>query len=291
MTVSEAKNIIEEFRILCGHYTEQEFFLYTEAADLLIRETKDTQYMIDLGGHYYERKSYDLALKYYEMAFQAGDISAALGLGYIWYYGRTGSVDYEKAFYYFSRAKGPVAEYKIADMYHHGYYVKRDDAKYKEIIEGLYGVFHWTTYIGDPLPEICVRLAGIREKEGNIGGAVRLLREGKDMLASRIAYDPFFGNFSIMRDLIGHLYRLTPFDKTDFDLYDLYELFKDPATVRFTYKGKPYRIIAEREPDGSVAVCFAGKWYRNFEDMLMHAELDGRLITFVNGKLKNFKEI
>lgn len=291
MTIPEAKNIVEEMNRTCGYYTEEDFFLYTEAANLLIRETNDPQYMIDLGGHYYERKIYDLALKYYEMAFRAGDTSVALGLGYIWYYGRTGTVDYEKAYYYFSKAGGPVAEYKIADMYHHGYYVKQDDAKYKEIIEGLYDVYHWTNYIDDPLPEICVRLAGIREKEGNIGGAVRLLREGKEMLACRIGYDPFFGNFNIMRGIIENLYRLTPFDRTNFDLYDLYELFKEPATVQFTYEGELYKIIAEKEPDGTVAVCFADKWYRSFEDMLRHAELDGGFLTLSSGKFKNFKVI
>ena len=54
----------------------------------------------------------------------------------VWYYGRTGTVDYEKAFRYFSMAgHNPVAEYKLADMYHNGYFVEKDDVKYKEIIQ------------------------------------------------------------------------------------------------------------------------------------------------------------
>lgn len=86
--------------------------------------------MADLGGYYYELKKYDLALKYYNMAAELGSEGTEVCLGYVWYYGRTGKVDYEKAFHYFSMAgRNPVAEYKIADMYHNGYYVEMGGVK------------------------------------------------------------------------------------------------------------------------------------------------------------------
>ena len=90
------------------------------------------------------------------------------------------------------------------------------------------------------------------------------------MLSSRIGYNPFFGNYSIMQGLIRDLYRLTPLDKNKFDLFDLYEVFREPVTVRFTFEGKQHTIESSREPDGSVAVCFQGKWYRSVNDMLMN---------------------
>lgn len=290
MTISEAKIIIDSFRKNNGHYTEDEFFLYTEAAGLIIHETNDPEYMLELGVSYYEQKNYDLALKYYEMASNLGYDTATIGLGYIWYYGRTGKVDYEKAFHYFSMAANdPIAQYKLADMYHNGYYVEKDENKYKEIIEKLYKIYAETNYVEDPLPELCTRLAGIREKEGDIQEAIRLLREGKSMLSSRIGYNPFFGNYSIMRGLIHDLYRLTPLDKNNFDLFDLYELMKEPVKVRFTYNGIPHIIESSREPDDSIAVCYEGKWFRNIGEMLMNAEIEGHLLTLSAWKCKNFE--
>ena len=289
MTIQEAEIIVNQFHRNNGNYTEEEFFLFTEAMGLLIRETNNSDYMMDLGGYYYEQKNYELALKYYNMAADLGNESAIVGLGYIWYYGRTGTVDYEKAFHYFSMAgRNPIAEYKIADMYHNGYYVQKDEAKYKEIIERLYRAFRGTNYVEDPLPELCTRLAGIREAEGDIPESIRLLREGKSMLSSRIGYNPFFGNFSIMRGLIHDLYRLTPLDRNNFDLYDLYEVFTEPVTVSFSFKGDTYTIESSKEEDGSIAVCFNGKWYRSIGDMLMQAELDGYHITLTPWKMKNF---
>ncbi len=292
MTIQEAKIICEQFGRNNGHYTEEEFFLYTEAAGMLILETNDPEYMCDLGGYYYEQKYYDLALKYYEMASDLGDEAATVNLGYIWYYGRTGTVDYEKAFRYFTLAgDNAVARYKIGDMYHNGYYVEKDEAKYQEIIESLYKAYHGTNYVEDPLPEICVRLAGIREREGDTEEAIRLLCEGKSMLSSRIGFNPFFGNFTIMQEIISTLYRLIPIDKKNIDIFDLYELMKAPVRIGFTYQGETYIIESKKEADGTIAICYEGKWYRDVTDMLMKAEIDGELLTLISWKLKLFEVV
>ena len=293
MTVSEARTIVEQFNRNNGNYTEEDFFLYTEAAGFLIHETNDTQIMLDLGGYYYNQKRYDLAMKYYEMAVTHGNSDAAIGLGYIWYYGRTGTVDYEKAFHYFSIEEdyNPIAKIKVADMYHNGYFVEKNEAKYKEIIEELYSIYHASNILEDPLPEIYIRLAGIREREGDIPEAIRLLREGKSELSARIGYNPFFGYYSMMQGLIHDLYRLTTLDKNKFDLFDLYEVFREPVKVRFTFEGKQYTIESSREPDGSVAICFQGKWYRSVNDMLMNAKLGKYLMTLSPWKMKNFEVI
>ena len=42
--------------------TEDEIFAFTEAMGVLITETKDPRYMMELGGFYYEKKRFDLAL-------------------------------------------------------------------------------------------------------------------------------------------------------------------------------------------------------------------------------------
>ena len=104
MDISEAKSIRRNFE-RTDDPSEEEIFLYTEAMDYLIHETKQPRYMMGLGSYYYEQKRFDLALKYYDMAAEWGDPDADVCLGYIWYYGRTGERDFEKAFHYYSKGE------------------------------------------------------------------------------------------------------------------------------------------------------------------------------------------
>ena len=285
MTIREAMKICNDFDRKTNP-SEEEAFLFTEAARFLIEETKDPRAMLHLGGWYYEQKDFDLALKYYELAAEYNYEPALEGLGYIWYYGRTGTRDYEKAFHYYEKAAkqgNPVCTYKLADMYRNGYYVEKDEAKYREIVEGLYEA---RPTISDmryyPLPEIYTRLARIRMEEGRLAEAEGLLLEAKDDLANRIVYNPFFGNLSIMRGLIGDLYEVREtlireeygyegradelpagplpaavLTEGMIDLFDLYQLLETPVKIRFCYEmfadaeGAPY------DPEGG----FAGREY------------------------------
>ncbi len=294
MTIKEALAVRDSFNRVNGNYSEDDLFIYTEAMRFLISETADPDYMFELGVIYYENKYYDLALKYYEMcvAYDETHIGALGGLGYIWYYGCLGRRDYKKAFeYYFRAAKcgSIIAEYKVADMYRNGFYVEKDFDRFKSIIENLYMELNGTFNVCDPLPEICVRLAAICESEGRINDAVSLLRQGKSKLSSRIGYDPFFGNFSIMESLIKGLYRLTDFDYNRFDLYDLYYLLEKPVKVCYEYKGRYFTIESVREDDGSVSVCYNGKWYHSFTDALMKTKIDGHAVTLDAWKMKGFE--
>lgn len=297
MTIKEAMNVVDKFRRNNGNYSEDDFFLYTEALMFLIQETVDPEYMFLLGAAYYYEEEYDLALKYYEMTvtYDESNTAALGGLGYIWYYGRTGTIDYKKAYEYYSRAAKAgcdISRYKVADMYRYGLYVKQDFEKFKEIIESLYNYYHCLELIDTPLPELCIRLAAVREQEGRTDEAVSLLLEGKSWLGSRIGFDHFFGNFSIMNNMVNELYRLIEFDTSKFDLYDLYFLLKEPVKVSFTYEGKVYIVESVREDDGSISVCCNGKWYHTLTDMLMNEKSDdGFYITLANWKMKDFKVI
>ena len=141
MTLLEAREAVHSFYALTNP-TEDDRFLLVEALEYLIRETKDPQYIMMLGGIYYEERKFDLALKYYEMAAEYNDLNAIIGLGYIWYYVRTGEKNYEKAFYYYDRAR----------------------------------------QLGEPLPETFTRLAKIRSEEGNVTEALQLYDAAKDFL-------------------------------------------------------------------------------------------------------------
>lgn len=167
MTLNDALNIRERFDFGC-RYSEDDFFMYTEAMQYLIEETKSDQYMLELGCAYNYRKDYELARKYFELASSCDNEYAKLYLGYIWMYGRTGVFDYKKAFEYFSALPHNInAQYKVADMYRNGYYVKKDPDKYKEIIEALYKqVKSSDDNEYSCKAEISLRLAGIRAEEG-----------------------------------------------------------------------------------------------------------------------------
>lgn len=111
-----------------------------EVAELLIEiyedelKEKNHDAICDYGSLYYTgrigEQNYEKAVYYYDMAAKLGNRQAQENLGYCFYYGRTGVVDYEKAFHYF--VKGAldnhlISLYKIGDMYKNGYYVEKDE--------------------------------------------------------------------------------------------------------------------------------------------------------------------
>ena len=290
MNISEAEKIYRELGYKSIRSEDEEFML-TEALEYLVRETKDTGWMVELGGYYYEEKKFDLALKYYELADMYGDNWAPEGLGYIWYYGRTGTKDYEKAFHYYQKAaeKGNLkSKVKLADMYKNGYYVERDYAKYVRLIEEMYPKVENTRNLYDPKPEVYTRLARIREEEGNTEEAVRLSLDTKDFLAQRIRYNTFFGDLNIMKWLEEDLYRLIPLYLNDVDLFDLYIILREPAEVTFRYGRKIYTVVSVEENNETV-IRFEDKWYRTVDDFFMKASINGQRIPVLYSRLYDFR--
>ncbi|MBP5604289.1 MAG: sel1 repeat family protein [Ruminiclostridium sp.] len=279
MTIKDAQNIRERF-VYQDNLSEEDVFLYSEAMQYLIEQTKNSEYMLELGGVYYERKDFDLALKYYEMSASFGNEEANICLGYIWYYGRTGTVDYKKAFEYYSGAPHHInALYKVADMYKNGYYVEKNYDKYKEIIEDIYA--HKINQEKYYIPEIYTRLAKIRSKEGKTDEAIKLYREARIQLAFRIYHNAFFGNVNIMKWLIEDLYKLTEIDMDNIDLFDLFELLKKPIKIKFFCDSDESEHIVEAvDENGEIVIDFDGKWYRTTDDLFGKAEIAGdRLVT------------
>ena len=290
MTIKEAKEIYREYSYKSVLSNDEEFMLI-EALEFLIDETKETRWMVELGGYYYEQREFDLALKYYEMADTYGDKWAPEGLGYIWYYGRTGERDYKKAFKYYSKAAQNgflKSKIKVADMYKNGYGVEKDFEKYKEILEEAYDIVKDEEFPGAPKSEVFTRLARIRKDEGNTEEAIRLYLEAKRFQAERISQNPFFGDLNIMKWLIEDLYTMTDPDMTDLDLYDLYHLLKGPCKISFMYEGKEYTIESIEE-NGKTNISFGDKWYEDVDDFFKKAVIDGRRIPVLYYDLYAFK--
>ena len=292
MTITEAKAIIEEYEYK-SVITEDEEFLLLEALEFMINTTKETEWMVRLGGYHYDKRNFDLALKYYEMADELGDKWAAEGLGYIWYYGRTGKKDYKKAFDYYHKAmeNGNLQSMvKVADMYKNGYGVYQNYDLYVELIETAYDHVKGTPYLGAPLPEVYTRLAKIRTKQGNTVEAIDLYVRAKDFLAQRITHNPFFGNLNIMKWLEEDLYELIEFDRADFDLYDLYVLLNQPVKVSFKYNGKEYEVESVAE-EGGISICFDKKWYRGIDEFFAKAVIADQRIPVLYNQLYAFKVV
>ena len=280
MTILEARRVCSDYYNKTNP-TEEDTFLYTEALKYLIEETKDSDYMVELGGLNYEAREFDLALKYYELAAEYNNLYAISNLGYVWYYGRTGERNYEKAFYYFDKARqmgDVIAAYKVADMYKNGYFVEKDYEKYKAIIEELYPKVKKARMLNEPLPEIFTRLAKIRSEEGDTKEALRLYDLARDFLAQRIQAHPFFGDLNIMKWMISDIYKLRPFDPENMDLYDLYHVLQSPVRVRFMFEDEEHEVEAVEE-DGSIVIRFDENWFLTLDDFFRKAELDEELIT------------
>ena len=290
MTVREAEKLLKS-AYSNGNLTEEDKFELTEALTFLIEETHDPEYMMNLGGIYYEDGQFDLALKYYEMAAGYDYNTANECLGYIWYYGRTGEVDYKKAFEHFSKDAeigNLTASYKVADMYKNGYYVEKDYDKYCKIIESLYPRVKCSDWLNDPLPEISMRLSRIRKEQGRINEAIELLFEARPFLAERIMYNPFFGDLNNMEWLIRDLYELIECDMGDLSLYDLYYVLKTPAKVTFMYKNRKYEVESVEE-DGVIAVRFGKKWYRSIKDFFNEAAIGSKKLVTIPFELYDFE--
>ena len=282
MTIKEAEQMIID---AYSNYSlpEENKFQLIEALEFLIEATHDPVHMMHLGGIYYEDRYYDLALKYYEMAATYDHTAAYECLGYIWYYGRTGEVDYKKAFEYYSKAAergDTVAAYKLADMYLKGYYVEKDYDKYCETIEKLYPKVTGTSLIdSEPVPEICLRLSVIRREQGRTDDAVRLLFEAREYLEEVLTYNPFWGNLRNMEWLIHDLYELIDCDMTDLGLFDLYYVLSKPCKVTFRYNNEKYEAESVEE-DGQIVVRFGDKWYRSVQEFFDNACIgDDRVAT------------
>lgn len=288
MTIKEAKKIVKKTEQ--SNPTEAQMLSLKDALEFLIDETQDPGYMMYLGGIYYDERRFDLALKYYEMAEEQDDDSAYECLGYIWYYGRTGEKDYKKAFEYFSKAAqvgNIIAAYKVADMYREGYYVDKDYEKYCRTIESLYPMVRMTDNLGDPLPEISMRLAAIRREQGKTDEAIQILLKARPFLAERIMYNPFFGDLNNMEHLIGDLYEMAECNTADFRLYDLYHVIKIPCATEFKYKGKTYEVESYIR-DGKTRVRFGKKQFDSIRDFFAQASIDGRKLVTIPFDLKDF---
>ena len=285
--IKEARLVVDRFE---AHVDEYESG-YIDALEYLIKETDDSLYMMKLGGWYYENRYFELAEKYYLMAAKKNDINAYSCLGYIYYYGRIGKKDYKKAYECYKKASDMgdiISGYKLADMYHHGYYVEKDEQKYKEIIMSLYDEVRFESDLFAPVPEIFSRLGRIYLSEGHQEEGIELLLQAKDFLGQRLWESTFFGDLSIMKYLIKDIYEVIKLDREHLDVFDLYYILTKESAVLITYDEIDFYI--ESYQDGSIKMN--NVFYEDVDDFFSRAKLTiNKPIYSVYGYLDDMKLI
>lgn len=277
--------------------TKADEFVYTEALMYLIKTTKSPQYMSDLAWFYNTKKCFSLERKYLEMAAEYDDLSAIIELGYLWFYGNSGEKDYDKAFYYFSKGAeiGEGKEtlwcrYKLADMYHYGLGVEKDEAKYEEIITEAWKEVNPPEYLNEPFPEIALRYAELIASKGKKEEAAKILKSAKKFLAERLSDIPFWGYISVMERIVKLLYTLETFVMESADFYDLFYLTDLPGKYLFSY-GKKSETIEVTEEESEKAIRYAGKFYRNFAEFCEKAEIKGKKITNIYDEIYDIEPV
>ena len=277
MTNKEAKRIIDKY-YRTDNITPDDDFRFIEACSFLIDTENDTDAMVALGGLYYDQQKYNLAEKYYLMADANGDKWAANGLGFIYYYGRNGERDYKKAFHYFNIAKkngNLEAAMKLADMYHNGYGVTKDDNKYKLLLLEIYDQIKDTTNLFDPYPEVAHRLADIYINEGHGEDTIGMLIKAKSFIEQRIRYNPFWGNFIVCRRTITLLYKVIEFNEDNFNFFDLFYILAKPNKIKLIYRGVRF-IIESFIDEGELRVKCGDYYYKSIENFLINARFNNK---------------
>ena len=97
MTHAEAMKYISDY-YRNDNPGDDDRFLFEEAQRYLIETRHDPRDMHNLAFFYLEQRRHDLEQKYLEMAAEYKYPPALEELGYIWYYGQNGKVDYTDQF-------------------------------------------------------------------------------------------------------------------------------------------------------------------------------------------------
>ncbi len=282
-----ANEIIDEYFNKKKHTTADKEDLI-EAYKFLSDEG-DIEASVALGGIYYEHKKFQLAEKYYLIAAEAGSIRAMTSLGYVYYYGRVGSPDYERAFKYYKMSSdmGCIeSTYKLSDMYKNGYFVKQDHEKEYELLLKAQEMLETNNDLINYGPDILTRRSNHEFRKGNIDKGIELLYKARHILCIRLKYNPtWWGDMTIMTRLVENLYKYDSDMKYDKSIYNLLNLTKNDGRYKFSTRGKIYEITAEKDEE-ITAILFDGKWYKSIQEFFTGAKIDGYIINQIAEELR-----
>ena len=280
MDKKQAEEIVESVdrKERHGPLSQDDAYQREEALRYLCEIENDPEAMAYLGGLYYEQEKYPLAEKYYLLAYENGNKGVANCLGFVYFYGRVGTPDYEKAFRYFCEAKelgSNEAAMKLADMYERGLGVEKDEKKYEEILRDLWEKLKECNKLFEPIPEIAHRLAYLDIQRGETDEAEAMLLRGRSFIVQRIYCNAFWGNFIVARRTETLLGQLGLIDEETPEIFDLFYCLKTPSRYSLFYAGNRYEISSSVD-EGKIRVRFKDEVYGSIEDFLRKAVVEGR---------------
>ncbi|MGI6721643.1 MAG: tetratricopeptide repeat protein [Anaerovoracaceae bacterium] len=304
MDYEKALEIIKKYQYN-SDLTPDEEFLLIEAFMYIINLYKDIDpevmpdgyiAMFNLASLYKRREEYSLALKYFEMCSEHGGGSISdMEAARLYYDGRVGQCDYEKAFKYFSTAAQegfPNAKLRIADMYKNGQFVKQDDEKYKELIFSVYDQI-----CDSPVPyykgETFLKMAKIYIDDGDLDEAFELLLSAKDELEKQLISYINNSDLDYIKQIIELQYELMQPEIDEnwlFGLYDLYYILQKPVSIEFSSSSGMHYVSSVPESHG-MTIEMDGKWYRSIDDYFYRATIDGERLPAKCCDLMDFKLI
>ena len=241
----------------------------------------------NLAIYYRNIKEFELEKKYLEIGEMQDDTACKEELGFIWYYGLCGQVDYKKAYKYFNDCGTRRSLYMISDIYHKGQYLAKNDYMAREIIEDL--IVDLESEKNNPeftistiFPEVAVRLAKLNIEEKKVTEFdLDNLFEARDILALRQQRRPFWGNIKTMHEILDATELMAGGDEfLIIDLYDLLTFDSPMGVITFDYNDEIHQIDVFQY-DGITVYQYNDKWYRGAEDFLDKAVIDGKKITTV----------
>lgn len=244
--------------------------------------------LFNLASHYFDLELYDLAFKYYTYASEQGDTVSFAMLGDFYYYGLIGEVDYQKAFEYYSRAKGILhAKVKIADMYRYGQYVEKDLEQYAKIIMSQMDLYDGNF---DMCPEIVLRAAELFQTRNKLRKeSYQLYQIAKEGFVNRLYRKADRELIDEMKRTVTGIYCFHYFDEQHFDLYDLLIFMEQLDTVSFSYQNKKY-VLESVSEEGHMIVRFEDQWFRSIEEFMIKGTIDHKRIITLYRKLKDFRK-
>lgn len=283
MTYKDAKRIVREFNN-CETPLGEDFFLYTEAMDYLIKKENDPFRMMLLGSEYGIRNKHDIARKYYERAASLGDPMAIESLGKIYYYGNGVERNLDIAEHYAKQAYESDDKYAsfnggfmLAMIYSAEDFHGQNLEKSRDLLEELFRRTEGDEHLKRAIPSLYEELGDIYLAEGDEDTALSLYLLCKYYTALNLALIRVPDSQRDMNVFMDKLRRITSYQPDEYDLYDLYWLMKEPVKVRFGHDGERFLVKSFYE-DGEIHIKFGSREYRSVADFIERAEIDGTRI-------------
>jgi tetratricopeptide (TPR) repeat protein len=286
MDVDEAWDILHEYYRSKAHadfdsdafIEASEYLLYLyEGKDLANWETA----AFNLASFYYCHDRYDMALKYYKQLMIRGSDTvstiACVNTANYYYYGHDEENDIEKALYYCDQALKLTPDDLRAKVLRLAAAGLADNCAMtmKEYSDAVFDLFKEVKVrlvpgvISVPLPEIELLAAELLLSKDLKEPAHGLIGEARAFLSDRLLSSEDPDDLTLMFSLID----LDPDVQEEIDIYDLTWLLHN-CTAILTYGDDEY-FAGSVEENGEQVVRFNDRYYRNPENFIRRASIDG----------------